>query len=55
MYSGLGVEVRGQGTLWHSVGHAGAYPYDWWSTGWAYPQLDLAVPTVGHAWDLRQY
>ncbi|MFF0268454.1 serine hydrolase domain-containing protein [Kribbella sp. NPDC004536] len=55
MYTGLGIEVRGEGTVMHSYGHAGCYPFGWWSTAWAYPQLDLTVTTVGNAWDMRQY
>ncbi|MGW1617529.1 serine hydrolase domain-containing protein, partial [Streptomyces sp. NPDC002285] len=55
MYTGVGIEICNIGSKQYSVGHVGAYPFGWWSVGWAYPELDLAVTAAGNAWDMRQY
>ncbi|MFF0268460.1 serine hydrolase domain-containing protein [Kribbella sp. NPDC004536] len=53
--AGLGIEVRDAGSPMHSYGCSGSYPYGWWSTGRAFPALDLAVTAVGNAWNMRKY
>jgi D-alanyl-D-alanine carboxypeptidase len=55
MQIGLGLQLRSTETAGRAYGHAGGFPYGWWSVGWTFPEVGLAVTAADNAWDMRQY
>ncbi|MEU9448695.1 serine hydrolase domain-containing protein [Streptomyces sp. NPDC048277] len=52
---GLGMELRQLGRPDFFFGHAGAYPFGWWSFSRVYPGLGFAVTVLSNAWDMARF
>lgn len=54
-YTGLVAIMTGLGGREARFGHPGSHPWGWWSTSWAYPELDCAVVACANGWDMLRW
>lgn len=54
-WTGLGMEMSNLGRLTFGYGHAGGYPWGWWSDGRAFPRLKIAIAVCTNKREMMYY